>query len=145
MRNPTLESRATILRPFHASSVREKVRAARSKALEKLPAMEFVLRSTQCLLTTSLSQLIELPDPLYAEINDYATRAATSPLGVVRQAWEEFRTRHPQETAGPLPAKPSKEELLAMVRSLTGSPSLPQDADYDKLRHEALLEKYGPL
>ncbi len=32
-----------------------------------------------------------------------------------------------------------------MVRSLTGSLSLPQEADYDKLRHEALLEKYGPL
>lgn len=92
-----------------------------------------------------MSQTIELPDPLYAEINGYATRAATSPLGIVRRAWEEFRTRHPQETAVPPPTKPSKEELLAIVKSLTGSLSLPQDADYDKLRHEALLEKYGPL
>ena len=92
-----------------------------------------------------MSKTIELPDPLFAEIHGYATRAATSPLGVVKQAWEEFRSRHPQETAAPPPPKPSKEELLAMVRSLTGSLSLPQDADYDKLRHEALLEKYGPL
>lgn len=91
-----------------------------------------------------MSQTIELPDPLYAEIYGYATRAAISPLGVVRQAWEEFRTRHPQETAAP-PAKPSKEELLAMIEELSGSISLPADVDYKTLIGEARMEKYGPL
>ena len=94
---------------------------------------------------TPMSKTIELPDPLYAEINGYATRTATSPLGVVRQAWEEFRSRHAEETAGQPRPKPSKEELLAMIENLTGSLTLPQDADYDELRHEALLEKNGPL
>ena len=92
-----------------------------------------------------MSQTIELPDPLYAEINGYATRAATSPLGVVRQAWKEFRTRHPQETGAPPPPRPSKEELLAMIEELSGSISLPADVDDKTLIGEARMEKYGPL
>jgi hypothetical protein len=92
-----------------------------------------------------MSQTIELPDPLYAEIKGYATRAAISPLGVVRQAWEEFRTRHLQETAVAPPPKPSKEELLAMIEELGGSISLPEDVDDKSLIGEARMKKYGPL
>lgn len=92
-----------------------------------------------------MSQILELPDPLFAEIKGYATRVATSPLGVVKQAWEEFRARHPQEmAASPLP-KPSKEELLAMIEELSGSISLPPGVDDKLLITEARMEKYGPL
>ncbi len=42
-----------------------------------------------------MSQIIELPDPLFAEINDYASEIAVSPVLVLRQAWDEFRHRHP--------------------------------------------------
>ncbi len=92
-----------------------------------------------------MSKTIELPDPLYAEILGYATLVATSPLGVVQQAWEEFRARHPQEVAASPPSKPGKEELLGMVERLTGSLSLPSAVDDKTLIGEARFEKYGPL
>ena len=46
-----------------------------------------------------MSQTIELPDPLFAEINDYASEVAASPVLVLRQAWDEFRDRHPTPQA----------------------------------------------
>ena len=55
-----------------------------------------------------MNTTIELPDPLFAEIHGYATRVATSPLEVVRLAWEEFRLRHAQETASPPVPNPGK-------------------------------------
>ena len=42
-----------------------------------------------------MSQNIELPDPLFAEISDFASEVAASPVIVLRQAWDEFRDRHP--------------------------------------------------
>lgn len=92
-----------------------------------------------------MSQTIDLPDPLYAEIHGYAARVAVSPSVVIRQAWEEFRRRHDDGNPTPIATKPTPEELLAMVASMTGSLSLPQDADYDHPRHQALTEKYGSL
>jgi hypothetical protein len=63
-----------------------------------------------------MSKTIELPDPLFAEIDGYAHRLSTTP-----------------------------EELLAMVRSLKGSITLPEDASDKSLITEARTEKHGPL
>lgn len=49
-----------------------------------------------------MSQTIELPDPLFAEISGYASRMAESPVVVLGQAWEEFRQRHPAQAANTL-------------------------------------------
>lgn len=92
-----------------------------------------------------MSQTLELPDPLFAEINGYAARLSTSPLGVVRQAWEEFRDRHPQASIERPASKPTKEEMLAMIEELSGSITLPSGVDDKTLISEARLEKYGPL
>jgi len=92
-----------------------------------------------------MSQTIELPDPLFAEINGYANRVAASPLVVIKQAWDEFRHRHPQDAASTHTEKPNTEELLAMVQSMRGSISLPSDVDDDTLITEARMEKYGPF
>ena len=92
-----------------------------------------------------MSQTIELPDPLFYEIKGYANRVAASPLVLIKQAWDEFRHRHPQETATSPTEKPDTEELLAMVRSMRGSISLPSDVDDDTLITEARMEKYGPF
>lgn len=89
-----------------------------------------------------MSQTIELPDPLFAEINGYANRVAASPLVIIKQAWDEFRHRHPQEVGN---QAAGSDELLAMVRSLKGSISLPDGVEDDILITEARLEKYGPL
>lgn len=92
-----------------------------------------------------MSHVIELPDPLFAQINGYAQRVASSPLNVLNQAWEEFRERHAQQPGLPHSPKLGKSELLALIESLPGSLTLPPDADYESLRYEALAEKYGPL
>ncbi len=92
-----------------------------------------------------MSRTIDLPDPLYAEIHGYAARVAVPPLVVIRQAWDEFRRRHENGTQDSLVAKPTQEELFAMVSSMTGSLPLPQDADYDNLRQQSLTEKHGAL
>jgi len=52
-----------------------------------------------------MGKTIELPDPLFAEIDGYAHRVSASPITVIRQAWDEFRHHHPQETTVPPPAK----------------------------------------
>lgn len=90
-----------------------------------------------------MSQLIELPDPLYSEINEYALQAATSPLYVIQQAWKEFR--HRQEPMDLLKQHPRREELLDLIVSLRGSISLPPDVDDKTLIAQARMEKYGPL
>ena len=92
-----------------------------------------------------MSQTIELPDPLFAEINGYANRLATSPLVIIKEAWEEYRHRHPQTAPLKPRDKAETEELLAMIRALRGSITLPSDADDDTLITEARTEKYGPL
>ncbi len=89
-----------------------------------------------------MSQTIELPDPLFAEINDYATEVAASPVVVLKQAWEEFRHRHPKLSA---PPKLSQQELQALAASLRGSISLPVGVDDKTLIADARTEKYGPL
>jgi hypothetical protein len=92
-----------------------------------------------------MSQSIELPDPLYAEISGYATSVAASPLVIIRQAWDEFRHRHSSEAAIEAVEKPSRKELLAIVDALGGSISLPSHVDDDTLIADARMEKYGPL
>lgn len=92
-----------------------------------------------------MSQIIELPDPLFAEIKGYANRVAGSPVGIIKQAWDEFLHRHPAETVAALEAKPDTEELLKMVNRMAGSLSLPPEANYEELILEARMEKYGPL
>lgn len=92
-----------------------------------------------------MSRTIELPDPLFAEINGYANRVAASPIAVIRQAWDEFRLHHPPETDSASLQKPAAAELLAMVRFLRGSLSLPQGLTDETLIIQARIEKYGPL
>jgi hypothetical protein len=93
-----------------------------------------------------MSQTIELPDPLFAEIHGYARSLAVSPLIIITQAWAEFRCHHPDlPPPGHVAGRPSESDLLAMVDDLSGSLSLPSDADYDRIRHAAVLDKYGPL
>lgn len=92
-----------------------------------------------------MGKTIELPDPLFAEINGYAHHVSATPVTVIRQAWNEFRRHHPQESATPPMRNSNPEELLAMVRALRGSISLPADVDDKTLIAEARLEKYGPL
>jgi predicted transcriptional regulator len=92
-----------------------------------------------------MSKTIELPDPLYAEIDGYARRVSASPITIIRQAWDEFRHQHPPETATPLRQTSASDELLAMVRTLRGSISLPAGMDDKKLITEARAEKHGPL
>lgn len=92
-----------------------------------------------------MSKTIELPDPLFAEIDGYANRVAASPIAVIRQAWDEFRRHHPQVPDSAPLQKPGSDELLAMVRSLRGSISLPHDVSDETLITQARMEKYGPL
>ncbi len=92
-----------------------------------------------------MSKSIELPDPLFAEIDGYANRVAASPVTVILQAWDEFRRRHPQAPdSAPLP-KPGSDELLAMVRSLRGSISLPHDVPDEALITQARTENAGTV
>ncbi len=88
---------------------------------------------------------IELPDPLFAEIDGYAQRVSASPSTVIRQAWDQFRHQHPQQSATPHRQTAAAEDLLAMVHALRGSISLPANTDDKTLITEARLEKYGPL
>ena len=92
-----------------------------------------------------MGKTIELPDPLFAEIDGYAHRVSATPITVIRQAWDEFRNHHPQEPATPLRQTAATEELLAMVRTLRGSITLPADVDDKTLITEARSEKHGPL
>ena len=92
-----------------------------------------------------MGKTIELPDPLFAEIDGYASRVSASPITVIRQAWDEFRNHHPQEYPPPLRPASVNEELLAMVHTLHGSISLPANVDDKTLITEARLEKHGPL
>ena len=92
-----------------------------------------------------MSKTIELPDPLFAEIDGYARRVSASPITVIRQAWDEFRQQHPQEPAPALHQTAATVELLAKVRTLRGSISLPAGVDNQTLITEARTEKYGPL
>ncbi len=92
-----------------------------------------------------MSKSIELPDPLFAEIDGYANRVAASPVTVIRQARDEFRRHHPQDPDTAPLQKPVSDELLAMVRSLTGSLSLPHDVTDETLITQARMEKYGQL
>lgn len=92
-----------------------------------------------------MSKSIELPDPLFAEIDGYANRVAASPVTVIRQAWDEFRRHHPQDPDSAPLQKPAVAELLTMVRSLRGSISLPHDVSDETLITQARMEKYGPL
>ena len=92
-----------------------------------------------------MSKSIELPDPLFAEIDGYANQVAASPVTVIRQAWDEFRRHHPQDPDSAPLQKPAVAELLTMVRSLRGSISLPHDVSDETLITQARMEKYGPL
>lgn len=92
-----------------------------------------------------MSKTIELPDPLFAEIDGYANRVAVSPIAVIRQAWDGFRRHHPQVSDSAPLSKPGADELLAMVRSLRGSIALPNDVPDEALITQARMEKYGPL
>lgn len=92
-----------------------------------------------------MSKIIELPDPLFAEINGYAQRVSASPISVIWQAWDEFRNQHAQESVAPLQQAAATEDLLAMVSKLRGSISLPVNADDKTLITETRIEKYGPL
>ena len=91
-----------------------------------------------------MSHTIELPDPLFREINGYAIGSMLSPVHVIEQAWEEFRSRHPQPVAAAENPKAS-EALKARIKALRGSIPLPAGISYDQLREEALREKYGPF
>lgn len=91
-----------------------------------------------------MSHTIELPDPLFREINGYAIGCTLSPVHVIGQAWEEFRARHPQPVAAAGNPKAS-DELKARIKALRGSIPLPAGISYDQLREEALREKYGPF
>ena len=92
-----------------------------------------------------MGKTIELPDPLFAEIDGYAHLVAATPVTVIRQAWKEFRHHHPQEPVTPPMHNSGTEDLLLMVRTLRGSISLPTAVDDKTLITEARLEKYGPL
>lgn len=92
-----------------------------------------------------MSKSIELPDPLFAEIDDYANWVAASPVTVIRQAWDEFRRHHPQAPHTTLICKPGADELLAIVRSLRGSISLPHDVTDETLITQVRMEKYDPI
>ena len=94
---------------------------------------------------TIMRKSIELPDPLFAEIDGYANRVAVSPITVIRQAWDEFRRHHPQDLDSAPLQKPGSDEFLAKVRSLRGSISLPHDVPDETLNTQARMEKYGPL
>jgi hypothetical protein len=85
------------------------------------------------------------PDPLFAEIDGYASRVAASPVTVIRQAWDEFRRHHPQAPDTTPLQKPGPDELLATVRSLRGSITLPNDVSDETLITQARMEKYGSL
>ena len=87
-----------------------------------------------------MSKTIELPDPLYAEIEGYASRTAAPALAVIQQAWEEFQRRHPQGLNPPAFNLRSKE-LLDQVRALRGSISLPNELDDRSMIAKARLEK----
>ena len=91
-----------------------------------------------------MSKSIELPEPLFAEINGYAARIDASPVMVLKQAWDEFQNRHLSDPVSPA-GKPTQAELLAMVESLRGSITLPAGVDTSNLIMEARAEKYGPL
>jgi|GEM_PF-3172513 len=91
-----------------------------------------------------MGKTIELPDPLFAEIDGYAHRVSASPVSVIRQAWDEFLHHHRQETTTHLRQTASTEELLAMVRTLQGSISLPANVDDKTLITEARSEKRSP-
>ncbi len=91
-----------------------------------------------------MSKTIELPDPLFAEIDGYARRVSASPITVIRQAWDEFRHQHPQEPAAPHRQTGATDELLATVRALRGSISLPVGVDDKTLIPEARTEKTSP-
>ena len=91
-----------------------------------------------------MGKTIELPDPLFAEIDAYAHRIAATPLTVIRQAWNEFRHRHPQEPTTPSIQNSDTEELLAMVHALRGSISLPADVNDKSLITQARLGKLCP-
>ncbi|MCX6866430.1 MAG: hypothetical protein NTV46_09485 [Verrucomicrobia bacterium] len=92
-----------------------------------------------------MGKTIELPDPLFAEIDGYAHRVSATPITVIRQAWSEFLHHHPQQPVTPAVRKPDTEELLSMVRVLRGSISLPADVADKTLITEARLEKHGPV
>ncbi len=91
-----------------------------------------------------MSHPIELPDPLFREINGYAIGNASSPVQVIEQAWQEFRARHAQPVP---PAEKLKVsgELKARIKALRGSISLAEGKGYDQLREDAVEEKYGPF
>lgn len=88
-----------------------------------------------------MSMTIELPDPLVAEINDYAEKAAEAPAAILKQAWDEFRHRHSKTP----PAKASPQEIKARIKAMSGTLSLPPDQTHSQLLEAALLEKYGPF
>ncbi len=92
-----------------------------------------------------MSTSIELPDPLFAEIDGYANRVAASPVTVIRQAWDEFRRHHPQGLDSAPLQKPGSDELLAMVRSLRGSLTILHDVPDQTLITQTRMEKFGPL
>jgi hypothetical protein len=92
-----------------------------------------------------MSKSIELPDPLFAEIDGYANRVSVSPVTVIRQAWDEFRRHHPQVPDSARLPKAGSDELLAKVRFLRGSITLPTDVPDATLITRARMEKYGPL
>jgi hypothetical protein len=92
-----------------------------------------------------MSKSIELPDPLFAEIDGYANRTAVSPVTVIRRAWNEFRSHHAQGLDSVSLQKPDPEELLSSVRSLRGSILLPKDLSDETLITQARMEKHGPL
>lgn len=92
-----------------------------------------------------MSKTIELPDPLFAEIDGYANQVAATPITVIRQAWDEFRRHHPQETGPASPQMPAAAELLARVRELRGSLKLAPDVSDESLITQARMEKHGPL
>jgi len=92
-----------------------------------------------------MGKTIELPDPLFAEIDGYAHLVAATPVTVIRQAWNEFRHYHPQEPVTPRMHNSDTEDLILMVHTLRGSISLPTDVDDKTLITEARLEKHGPL
>ena len=92
-----------------------------------------------------MSKSIELPDPLFAEIDGYANRVAASPITVIRQAWDEFRRHPPQDPDSAPLQKPAVAVLLTIVRSLRGSISLPHDVPDETLITQARTAKYGPI
>lgn len=76
-----------------------------------------------------MGKTIELPDPLFAEIDGYAHRVSATPITVIRQAWSEFLHHHPQQPVTPSIQNSATEDLLAMVHTLRDSISLSVDVD----------------